>query len=149
MQITFQQNLPVNRATIQSFSMYYHTEHDQVLTSNKGYVIDDEVSKKVEKKETLAQQKEKNRVTEYMILLSADMSNHIGAQSTTLCNRNPKDINSHKLIEVIEVRTDPVEIQIEDQGPGLPNPSQWSQQQNSRKKGSILPKVKQTPKTRF
>ena len=54
-------------------------EANQVLKATKTNVIDDDISKKVEKKETLAQQKEKNRVIEYLILLSADLSNNIGA----------------------------------------------------------------------
>ena len=37
--------------------------------------VDDEISKRVEKIEVLNKQKEKNRVVEYLIMVSAEMTN--------------------------------------------------------------------------
>lgn len=50
--------------------------------------IDDDVSRRVEKVESEFKQKERNRVVEYLILISAEMTNQVGCKPHRSCLAN-------------------------------------------------------------
>eukprot|EP00347_Sterkiella_histriomuscorum_P018273 403346141 len=133
-------------------------EKDSELMSQKVMVFEDETSKRVEKQENLAKQKEKNRVVEYLILLSSEVTNNIGAASTSLCGRPPVheqySLDQASQNETIKVQSEQMVVSVQDLGPGLPKPiSRYSGSPgnsstlNTRKKGSVLPKIQ--PKSRL
>lgn len=47
-----------------------------MITAKKTIPIDDDIAKRVDKVETLAKQRDKNRIQEYLILVSAEMENN-------------------------------------------------------------------------
>lgn len=81
--------------------------------------VDDEISKKVEKQdENLTKLKDKNRIVEYLIMVSAEMANNIAAaKPNRQCLAN--EMQTPKMT-VIQSQED--NIIMEDMGPGLPRP---------------------------
>lgn len=68
------------------FDLYQDfAEEDQIVHMTKYLPVEDEISKRVEKVESINKQKEKNRVVEYLIMVSAEMTNSIASKPHRLC----------------------------------------------------------------
>lgn len=74
---------------------------------NKYLPVDDDISKRVEKVESVNKQKEKNRVVEYLIMVSAEMTNSIASKPHRLCQAHEV---KHPEITIIQSNEDNIII---------------------------------------
>ncbi len=93
----------------------FHQE-DQIIKASNTYPVEDEIFKRVEKPEdNIIKQKDKNRILEYLIMVSAEMTNQMTAKPHRQCSSS--DLQGPQMT-VIQSAED--NIIIPDMGPGLP-----------------------------